>query len=263
VRADGPACFCENVAGAPGAQVLSECTLSCDSCNEGPPPGPQCHPAMVGPVPVAFAATADVLSAAPNPPDFLAAPVANFAPPGAPPIMPAGVGPCGTHPAGLQSISTGFVAVQMPAGAMVGTVDTHDVTVTYAATPGGNNVIPCQFTTTVIEGGGGGVAPSLSEWGAVLVVLSGMILGTLALRRREAALAAGVAGDLPSNHALVADRELLARLLVLAAGVWVVACAAAYLAFGELALRDLVGGALTAGAAAYLLHLWLATRRDV
>jgi len=198
---------------------------------------------------------------------------------------------------GRQAIGVAQIAVVVPAGTPVGTVDTHTVTVTFGLPCAGGVVTQCQFTTTVVDpvcgngvqegaeacdGGddgacpgqclgdctcpavqGQGAGPALSEWGALLVVLFGMIAGTFALRRSEARLGAGGAGVMTGRQPMILDRALLGRLLVVVGGLHVLACAAAYAYFGELALRDAIGGALTAGAVAYLLHLWLSKQREL
>lgn len=55
---------------------------------------------------------------------------------------------------------------------------------------------------------------------------------------------------------------LLAKSLIATSSVALIGCAAALRIYGELALRDIIGTAISALLVAYLVHLWIALGRE-
>jgi hypothetical protein len=56
--------------------------------------------------------------------------------------------------------------------------------------------------------------------------------------------------------------SVFAKTLIGTLSVAIIGCAAALRIFGELALRDLIGTAISSLLFAYLVHLWIALSRE-
>jgi hypothetical protein len=56
--------------------------------------------------------------------------------------------------------------------------------------------------------------------------------------------------------------SLLAKMLAATTGAALIGCAVAFRIHGELALRDIIGTAISSLLFAYLLHLWIALGRE-
>lgn len=107
-------------------------------------------------------------------------------------------------------------------------------------------------------GGGGGGVPTLPEWGLIWLALALTGLATLALRAPRFAIEGGATSVAWLGPHAWRPRLYWACLL----GVSVLGGMAASIAAatGALGQADLIGGALAAPLAAYVVHLWLSER---
>lgn len=114
-----------------------------------------------------------------------------------------------------------------------------------------------------IEEDGATSIPAVSQWGLIVLALLFLVVGTLHAGRGQLALVPAGAGIAmaPGRAPIIMSASVLVKCLCAALAVYAIACAAAYRFQGELAVRDAVGGLMTAVLAAYVLHLWLAMRK--
>lgn len=106
-----------------------------------------------------------------------------------------------------------------------------------------------------------GEVPTLSEWGLIIFSLLILTLASVAVVRRKQSLA--VAGDVtgsikaPLFHAAVFGKTLAVTMALAVIGLGVAGAA-----YGDLALRDIIGTLISAGIVAYMAHLWIGAKRE-
>jgi hypothetical protein len=125
-------------------------------------------------------------------------------------------------------------------------------------------VLTVDFTT---DGGGPGPdptgIPTVSEWGLFLMLLLLLSAGTILFGQRRALLAGANQGfDAGAFTRPPLAAGLFFKTLVAVAGFAMVALLTTFALAGEVAAVDVTGTVLCVPVLAYLIHLWLAPRKE-
>jgi hypothetical protein len=119
---------------------------------------------------------------------------------------------------------------------------------------------PCPFVPFPGE-----PIPTLSEWSLIIFTLLGLTFGAIFIRRRQSILA-GVGGDgiqsTNGSRATLFVPSLYAKVLVATLALVAIGITIAIWWFGSLSATD-IGGTLTSTVIlAYIVHLWILSRRE-
>lgn len=104
--------------------------------------------------------------------------------------------------------------------------------------------------------------PTVSEWGLMLIGLLLLSAGTVVVTSIQPQPAAAGRTPIGPVQPRILDAGLYLRVLPVCLAIAALGLLAAFAYFGELALRDAIGSALCACAAAHTIHLWILSIRD-
>ncbi|MCP4589569.1 MAG: hypothetical protein GY842_02370 [bacterium] len=103
-------------------------------------------------------------------------------------------------------------------------------------------------------------APTMSEWGLIIMALLFLNAGTLVIYRQQPLVAGASKGLWPVPVGLPLDGRILVKVLAAGLGIALVALIATGCVSGSLTLADTVGTLLSLPLAAYLVHVWIMLR---